>query len=307
MASKDFYQVLGVADSASQGEIKKAYRRLAKQYHPDANPNNASAAERFKEISEAHSVLSDADKRKQYDQMRRLGAFDGGGPRGAPRPGAGARGRRAGSRGRRRGNGLRRLRRPGRHLLVDLRPGRAPGGAARRIARDRGRGAVPRRHARRQGDRRPAGHRALPHLRRLRRRTRRHLVDLPRVQRSRHHLLRTGRVRREPAVPAVPRPGSHPFDAVPDVSRRRRDPHRAAGDHHRAARHRERHAGAHPGPGPDGARRRAAGRSPGDLSGAARPVLPPRRPRHRVRGAAQPGPGGARHAASGSAPSTARR
>ena len=77
MAAKDFYQVLGVPDSASQDEIKKAYRKLAKQYHPDANPNNASAAERFKEISEAHSVLSDPDKRKQYDQMRRLGAFEG--------------------------------------------------------------------------------------------------------------------------------------------------------------------------------------------------------------------------------------
>jgi molecular chaperone DnaJ len=90
VASKDFYQVLGVADSAGQDEIKKAYRRLAKQHHPDANPNNAAAAERFKEISEAHSVLSDPDKRKQYDQMRRLGAFDGGGARG-PRPGGGAR------------------------------------------------------------------------------------------------------------------------------------------------------------------------------------------------------------------------
>jgi molecular chaperone DnaJ len=91
VASKDFYQVLGVADSASQDEIKKAYRRLAKKHHPDANPNNAAAAERFKEISEAHSVLSDADKRKQYVQMRRLGAFDGSGQRG-PRPGGGARG-----------------------------------------------------------------------------------------------------------------------------------------------------------------------------------------------------------------------
>jgi molecular chaperone DnaJ len=77
VAAKDFYQVLGVPDSASQADIKKAYRRLAKQHHPDANPNNAQAAERFKEISEAHSVLSDAEKRKQYDQMRKLGAFDG--------------------------------------------------------------------------------------------------------------------------------------------------------------------------------------------------------------------------------------
>ncbi len=77
MAAKDFYQVLGVSDTATQAEIKKAYRRLAKQYHPDANPNNATAAERFKEISEAHGTLSDPDKRKQYDQMRRYGAFDG--------------------------------------------------------------------------------------------------------------------------------------------------------------------------------------------------------------------------------------
>jgi molecular chaperone DnaJ len=89
VAAKDFYQVLGVPDSASQADIKKAYRRLAKQHHPDANPNNPKAAERFKEISEAHSILSDAEKRKQYDQMRRLGAFDGA-PRG-PRAGAGAR------------------------------------------------------------------------------------------------------------------------------------------------------------------------------------------------------------------------
>lgn len=87
--AKDFYQVLGVTDSASQGDIKKAYRRLAKQHHPDANPNNPQAAERFKEISEAHSVLSDAEKRKQYDQMRRLGAFEGG-PR-RSRTAAGAR------------------------------------------------------------------------------------------------------------------------------------------------------------------------------------------------------------------------
>lgn len=96
MAAKDFYQVLGVSDSATQAEIKKVYRKLAKQHHPDANPNNPSAAERFKEISEAHSTLSDPEKRKQYDQMRRYGAFDGMPRSGA---GAGAGGRRAGGAG----------------------------------------------------------------------------------------------------------------------------------------------------------------------------------------------------------------
>lgn len=76
MASKDFYQVLGVGEKATPAEIKKAYRRLAKQYHPDANPNNPQASETFKQISEAHAVLADPDKRQKYDTMRRLGAFD---------------------------------------------------------------------------------------------------------------------------------------------------------------------------------------------------------------------------------------
>jgi molecular chaperone DnaJ len=76
--TKDFYSVLGVTSTASQDEIKKAYRKLAKKYHPDANANDAKAGERFKEISEANTVLSDPEKRKQYDEMRRLGAFDGG-------------------------------------------------------------------------------------------------------------------------------------------------------------------------------------------------------------------------------------
>ena len=95
--TKDFYAVLGVPSTATQDEIKKAYRKLAKTYHPDANASDPKAADRFKEISEANNVLGDAEKRKQYDEMRRLGAFDGFGFGGGParrgpsaRPGPGA-------------------------------------------------------------------------------------------------------------------------------------------------------------------------------------------------------------------------
>ena len=71
---KDYYQVLGVAKNATAAEIKKAYRKLAQQHHPDANPGNAEAEERFKEISAAHDVIGDEDKRKQYDQVRDMAA-----------------------------------------------------------------------------------------------------------------------------------------------------------------------------------------------------------------------------------------
>src|ERR671938_1563623 len=98
--SKDFYAVLGVSASASQDEIKKQYRKLAAKHHPDKNQNDPKAAERFKEISEAYQVLGDAEKRKQYDQMRSLGAFGGFGGFGGGGGGArGGRGRTAGTPG----------------------------------------------------------------------------------------------------------------------------------------------------------------------------------------------------------------
>lgn len=76
MKFKDFYKVLEVTERASADELKKSYRRLAKQYHPDANPGNKVAEERFKEINEAYDVLSDQAKRQKYDQLRFYGRPD---------------------------------------------------------------------------------------------------------------------------------------------------------------------------------------------------------------------------------------
>lgn len=96
MASKrDFYEVLGIKKGASQSEIKKAYRKMAKKYHPDTNAGDEAAAEKFKEVSEAYSVLNDPEKKKLYDQFGHA-AFDGtgqpGGSYGAGFGGAGSSG-----------------------------------------------------------------------------------------------------------------------------------------------------------------------------------------------------------------------
>jgi molecular chaperone DnaJ len=94
--TKDYYQILGIPEKATPDDVKKAYRKLAKQYHPDANRNDPNAAERFKEVGEAYSVLSDDKKRAQYDQMRKLGPLGGFGfnrdrtaPQGSSQPGTG--------------------------------------------------------------------------------------------------------------------------------------------------------------------------------------------------------------------------
>lgn len=98
MSKKDFYTVLGVGRTSSADEIKKAYRKLAMQYHPDKNPGNKKAEEKFKEISEAYDILSDQKKREMYDQFGHAGtqAGFGGGPggpfRGDPFGGGGFRG-----------------------------------------------------------------------------------------------------------------------------------------------------------------------------------------------------------------------
>ena len=91
MSKRDYYEVLGVSKSSSPEDIKGAYRKLAMKYHPDRNPDNKEAEETFKEAAEAYEVLSDSDKRGQYDQFGHSGVSGMGGHHG---PGGAGLGRR---------------------------------------------------------------------------------------------------------------------------------------------------------------------------------------------------------------------
>src|SRR6187402_3836635 len=79
MSKRDYYEILEVPKDADEGTIKKSYRKIAMQYHPDRNPNNKSAEDKFKEAAEAYEVLSDADKRARYDRFGHAGVSNQGG------------------------------------------------------------------------------------------------------------------------------------------------------------------------------------------------------------------------------------
>ena len=87
---KDYYAILGVTENASSKDVKSKYRKLARELHPDANPGDATAEARFKEVSAAYDVIGDDDKRTRYDEVRKMGPIGprfGGGP--GPGPGTG--------------------------------------------------------------------------------------------------------------------------------------------------------------------------------------------------------------------------
>ena len=234
LTTKDYYAVLGVPASATQDEIKKQYRKLAAKHHPDKNQNDPKAAERFKEISEAYQVLGDAEKRKQYDQMRQLGAFGGfGGP--STRRGRSRGARRSAGPGPGGGQTFRfeDLGDVGIGGLGDLFSSMFGGGtgAARREARGPERGQdvetqlkIPFRTAA-LGGKVPIElevNEECADVPRQRRCAGSEDPDLSRVPRARHDLVRPGRVRGAASVSDVPRQGHGAERAMSDVRRRGR-------------------------------------------------------------------------------------
>ncbi len=249
---KDYYQVLGVAESATAKEITTAYRKLSRQYHPDANPGDAPAEERFKEVSAAYDVVGNAEQRKEYDEVRRLGPAAAGFPGGAGGGGfsfdsdvgdlgdllGGLFGRAVG----RRWPGARR-------------PGAARTGATTSRPSSTSPSTTP-----------SAGitttvhltsDAPVPHLPRLRGRARHDAAALQHLRRPGRGLRQPGPVLLLAAVPGLRRPGGHHRRPVPHLPRhRRRAPApRGEGPHPRRRRRRP----AHPAQGP---RRSRAERRP---------------------------------------------
>ena len=87
MAKRDYYEVLGVSNDVSESDLKKAYRKLAVKYHPDKNPDDKAAEEKFKELGEAYEILSNKEKRANYDRFGHSAFQGGGAPRGGGAPG----------------------------------------------------------------------------------------------------------------------------------------------------------------------------------------------------------------------------
>src|ERR1700759_4341516 len=220
-ARPDYYKILGVGKNASDEEIKKAYRKLARQYHPDTNQGDKKAEERFKEISQAHDVLADPDKRKAYDRGGLFGGMGGaagggfdpgaftggfsdilsnlfGGGGGAPGAGGAARG-------------------PG-----PWDGGWAGSGSARPRPRDRGVADLRPGRQRRTGAAGGADLSAVPHVPRVGRQARHVAARVPGVQRPRAGVPEPGHLLDVPALLQLPRLGHGHRRALRHLQRQRR-------------------------------------------------------------------------------------